>query len=1183
MNGFPVEGHATRTAPGCPVRPAQQPAGLRERRLLAVRYGVGLATLALYLIAGDALAAPHKLRVSDSSLTQSLIEQGGRLVADYGAFQIVETDSALAQGGPDSRVESVDEFNFIRLNARSLDTRTPQMQSLRHAILPSAGKHLHLVQFAGPIKPEWRSALEQTGASIVSYIPNNAYLIYGDAAAVARARSWAGPESFVQWEGTYRDEYKIHPSARAEDDNGRTRSIGTDTFAVQLVADDAENSATLGKIDQWKLKPVLRDFRVLSYRNLVVTLPAERVKDLAAEPDVISIQPYFEPRKMDERQDQIVAGNLSSGVPSGPGYLSWLASKGFTQEQFDASGFVVDMSDSGIDNGTLKPGHFGLYQLGNPSQRSRVSYVRLVGTPNPGSTLKGCDGHGTLNTHIVAGYDDLQGFPFADSTNYSYGLGVCPFVKVGSSVIFDPDNFTQPNYLTLETLAYGGDARVCNNSWGATNGASYDMDAQLYDALVRDVGGLVYQRQMVIVFVAGNEGPDPHTITSPGTAKNVITVGAADNVRSLSTANGGSDSAGDDGCETSDTDASDANDVVYFSGEGPCSDGRMKPDLVAPGTHITGGVAQSGDATTNGTGTALTCFLNNADGICGVLGNNFPDDLFFPLGQEFYTVSTGSSHAAPAVSGASALVRQYFLNAGLLAPSPAMTKAFLMNSARYMTGAYAGDTLWSPSQGMGELDLGNAFDGVPRILRDQVDIFTSAGQTRAFTGTITDPAKPFRVTLAWTDPPGSTTAAKALVNDLDLTVAVGANTYKGNVFNGATSITGGTADTLNNVESVLLPAGTTGSFTVTVTASQIAADGLAPHGSTPQQDFALVIYNADPTGLEFASIAATYRGLFYPTTGVEFLQSGAFSVTTSTTGGYSGSLQMGSNVYAFSGHLDNSGSGTNLIHRAGAHALALAFQVATNDYNLVTGAVSDGSWIAQLQAERAAYKIGNFTLSAGNYTVVFPGYANGGTLAPEGAGYGAVTVSPSGQIQLSGALSDGTSLEKTSLLVGTGDWPLYVSLYGGRGQILGWLTFTNSKSLGGRFSWIRGPISKATLYPGGFDIETNASGSSFQSPSAATGPLLDFSTGLLVLTGGDLAAPITNEVTITSNGKVQDNTLTNKLTLTVGKGRGLFTGTVRNPETGRTLGFHGVVLQNLGAGFGYFLGTNQSGGVYLGP
>ena len=44
-----------------------------------------------------------------------------------------------------------------------------------------------------------------------------------------------------------------------------------------------------------------------------------------------------------------------------------------------------------------------------------------------------------------------------------------------------------------------------------------------------------------------------------------------------------------------------------------------------------------------------------------------------------------------AVAAGCALIRQYFLNQGLSAPSPAMTKALLMNSARYMTGTSVND------------------------------------------------------------------------------------------------------------------------------------------------------------------------------------------------------------------------------------------------------------------------------------------------------------------------------------------------------------------------------------------------------------------------------------------------------------------------------------------------------------
>ena len=72
-------------------------------------------------------------------------------------------------------------------------------------------------------------------------------------------------------------------------------------------------------------------------------------------------------------------------------------------------------------------------------------------------------------------------------------------------------------------------------------------------------------------------------------------------------------------------------------------------------------------------------------------------------------------------------MRQHFINQALLPPSPAMTKAYLMGSARYLTGDFAGDHLYSDRQGMGALDLGFAFDGESRILRDQLAHFEPVG------------------------------------------------------------------------------------------------------------------------------------------------------------------------------------------------------------------------------------------------------------------------------------------------------------------------------------------------------------------------------------------------------------------------------------------------------------------------
>src|SRR5262249_33725680 len=139
--------------------------------------------------------------------------------------------------------------------------------------------------------------------------------------------------------------------------------------------------------------------------NVIVALPQSAIAQIAARADVVSITRYAAPRRFDERQAQIVAGNLNGAQPAAGDYLAYLAAQGFTQSQFAASNFTINISDSGIENGTAEPNHFGLYTGGNLAGVSRVVYNRLVGTPSgEGSTLQGCDGHGTINAHILSGF-----------------------------------------------------------------------------------------------------------------------------------------------------------------------------------------------------------------------------------------------------------------------------------------------------------------------------------------------------------------------------------------------------------------------------------------------------------------------------------------------------------------------------------------------------------------------------------------------------------------------------------------------------------------------------------------------------------------------------------------------------------------------------------------------------------
>jgi hypothetical protein len=177
-----------------------------------------------------------------------------------------------------------------------------------------------------------------------------------------------------------------------------------------------------------------------------------------------------------------------------------------------------------------------------------------------------------------------------------------------------------------------------------------------------------------------------------------------------------------------------------------------------------------------------------------------------------------------------------------------MTKAILLNAASYLTGENAAGDLPQARQGWGLVNLARAFDNVNRRLLDQTQIFTQSGQTYEMQGSIADRSKPLRVTLAWTDAPGSLMGA-ALVNDLDLEIKIGNSIiYRGNHFAEQFSITDGEADHLNNVEAIvikpeLIPAGFEGNFTITVRAANIAGNGVPNNANDFDQDFALVITN----------------------------------------------------------------------------------------------------------------------------------------------------------------------------------------------------------------------------------------------------------------------------------------------------------------------------------------------------
>jgi hypothetical protein len=72
-------------------------------------------------------------------------------------------------------------------------------------------------------------------------------------------------------------------------------------------------------------------------------VPASQLTELANNDGVFAIEEAVRRVRFDEAQGQIVAGNLTGNSPSGPGYLAWLGTKGFTSSQFTT--FAVNVAD----------------------------------------------------------------------------------------------------------------------------------------------------------------------------------------------------------------------------------------------------------------------------------------------------------------------------------------------------------------------------------------------------------------------------------------------------------------------------------------------------------------------------------------------------------------------------------------------------------------------------------------------------------------------------------------------------------------------------------------------------------------------------------------------------------------------------------------------------------------------
>ena len=161
---------------------------------------------------------------SDAEGTAALARTDARVIARYESFSLVE-----AQGGDDQRLRSAgaerrDGMRTVETAAGEIDPAADR-PSLAAKEGPDRRETLALVQFVGPPKDAWVERLRETGARIVTYQAENAYVVHARGEAVDRVAALQGG----------------HPAVRAVSvvtaaDKLEERASGSGVFAVTTVA-----------------------------------------------------------------------------------------------------------------------------------------------------------------------------------------------------------------------------------------------------------------------------------------------------------------------------------------------------------------------------------------------------------------------------------------------------------------------------------------------------------------------------------------------------------------------------------------------------------------------------------------------------------------------------------------------------------------------------------------------------------------------------------------------------------------------------------------------------------------------------------------------------------------------------------------------------------------------------------
>lgn len=683
----------------------------------------------------------------------------------------------------------------ILFKGEVIDTAIRLPKVIPAAALLTDQKIYLVIQFRDLIQEKMKKELKRLGVEFLSYIPNQAFVIR----VPERLLPALSQLQIIQWIGDYTPNLKIDPELLKND-----AANGEMPISIQIKLFQGEKATRLKRfIEQNQGKILYNEQDILKVsirRKLIHELAQWSAVEWIEEsrrPELLSYSPgdYIDALEAESGDYKDLSGFESGVKVLNPAVPYELGLRGHGQ--------IVAVADTGLDVGStdstlsldFQKRIFKGYALG--FWRDSWSDEMGHGTHVSGSIL----GTGEYSSGALAGVAHEADL-IMQSVHGALGVDIPP--DLGD--LFSP--------------VYNDGARIHSDSWGHP-AFGYEQTARTLDKYVWD------HPDFLVIAAAGNSGVDSDkngiidsmSLLSPATAKNCVTVGASENyvLKGGVQKPWGKFKEADQkwGAEpiASDMPSDNPNGLAAFSSRGPTPDGRLKPDVVAPGTNVLSARSHVPDS-----------------------------EKLWGIYNEHYLWSGGTSMSTPLVSGSAALVRQFYVEKqGLPFVSAALLKATLINGA---------DDLYPGQFGFGAVEeipsqRPNIHEGWGRVNLEKTLIYknralqffdetvgVSTGKEKIYQVTVTDSSEPLKITLAYTDYPGSTSALKALVNDLDLIVTEGQPPDRPIPYfpNGLNS-----ADRLNNVEGVDILTPAVGTYTITVRGHQV------PNGRNGAQPYALVI------------------------------------------------------------------------------------------------------------------------------------------------------------------------------------------------------------------------------------------------------------------------------------------------------------------------------------------------------